>query len=120
MGIRSQVTGALVDIDPVDRGMEALVDEAGRIEGVAARAAVAATEVKVAIGTEVDIAAIMVGGRVRLGHQRLLTVRVDFKRLFLGNQEARYPLVEFSVNLKAIIDKDLSILIHVRVDRQTE
>ena len=73
--------------------MEALVDEAGRIEGVATQTAVPATEVKVAVGAEVEIPAIMVGGRVGLGHQWLLGGRVDFKGLFLGNQEAGHPLV---------------------------
>ena len=77
MGIGGKVAGLLVHIDAEDGGMETLVDEASIVEGITPGAAVATTDIKVAIRTKVEVPAVMISCRVELGNQRLLRSRVD-------------------------------------------
>ena len=120
VGVGGRVAGLLIDVDPVDRGMEALVDVTRRIEGVAARTAVAAADIEVAIGAEVQVATVMVSRRVELGDERLLGMGVYFEGRNARKQEAGDALVKLTINSKAIIDKDLLIFLILRVDGETE
>jgi hypothetical protein len=120
MGVRGGVTGLLVDVDPVDRGMETLVDVARRIEGVAAGTTITAADVKVTVGAEVKVAAVMVSSRVELGDERLLGLGVYLEGCDAGKQETGNALMELTINPKAIIDKDLLVFLVLRMDGETE
>jgi hypothetical protein len=120
VGVRGGVAGLLIDVDPVDRGMEALVDVTRRIEGVAARTAVAAADIEVAVGAEVQVAAVMVSRRIELGDERLLGLGVYLERLDARQQETGDALMELTINPKTIIDKDLLVFLVLRMDGETE
>jgi hypothetical protein len=120
MGVRGGVGWLLIDVDPVDRGVETLVDIASGIEGVAAGAAVATTDIEIAVGTEVQVAAIVVSRRVELGDERLLGLGVYLEGRDARKHEARDALVELTIDSKAIIDKDLLIILILRMDGKTE
>jgi DNA-binding protein HU-beta len=100
--------------------MEALIDETGRVEGVAAGTAVAAADIEVAVGTEVQVASVMVSRRVELGDERLLGLGVYLEGLDARQQETGDALVELTFNPKAVVDKDLLVFLILRVDGETE
>jgi hypothetical protein len=105
---------------PEDPGMESLVDEGGGIEGIAPRATVATAEIEVPVRAEMDIAAVMVGGRVLLGHQGLLRGGVHLELGTRLELETGETLMQLTADLNAIIDKDLTILGVLGVDGETK
>ena len=67
-----------------------------------------------------DVPAVMVARRVKLGDQRLLGVGIDAEGRQAGDIEAGNTLVELTINPKTIIDKDLLGFGHARMDGETE
>ena len=120
VGVGGGVAGLLVDIDPEDRGVEALVDVTRSVEGIAAGTTVAAADLEVTVRTEVQVAAVMIGRRVELGDERLLGLGVYLEGLDARKQETGDALVELPFNPKAIVDKDLLIFLILRMDGETE
>ena len=120
MGVGCGIAWLLVHVDTEDRGVEVLVDEASGVKRVATAASVAAANVKVAIRSEVEVAAVVIARRVELGNEGLFGLGVDREGLHARKQEAGDTLVELTFNPKTVIDKDLLIFSIVWVNGKTK
>jgi hypothetical protein len=100
MRIRRQAAGLLVHIDAQDRGVEAFVDEASVVEGIVRAAAIADADVKIAIGAEVQIAAVVIARGIELCDERL----------FLITLKARDTLMKLPPDPQAVIDEESGLL----------
>ena len=89
-----EAAGALVDVDAEDGGEEAAVDALSVVEVVVALAFVAGGEVEVAVGSEVEVATVVVVGAVELGDEDLFGVGVDEVGVREGGLEAGEADVE--------------------------
>src|SRR6478609_841798 len=69
MRIRREIAGALVHIDPEDAGKEILVDELAIQPEVVWILLITGGVIQIAIGTEVEVAAVVIGSLIKLLQQ---------------------------------------------------